>query len=84
MYHFIYHDNTALNLILLFLSFSIALFISLNLKCSVIGDILCWAQKSNIFLILFGLPTGDPEIDFRPLISEKTEVSMGASTAPTK
>ena len=48
------------------------------------GEILCSEQKFNIFFIFSGLPTGLPEIDLRPPIREKTDVSIGAKTAPTK
>ena len=41
-------------------------------------------KNLSIFFILTGLPTGLPEIDLRPPIREKTDVSMGAKTAPTK
>ena len=44
----------------------------------------CSTQKSSIFFIFFGLPTGDPEIERRPHIRENTEESIGSKTAPTK
>ena len=48
------------------------------------GLILCSTQKLSIFFIFFGLPTGEPDIERLPVISENTDDLIGSRTAPTK
>ena len=52
-------------------------------KVSVTGAIWCRAQKSSIVATVAGEPSGDPEMDLRPPISENAATGTGSNTAPT-
>lgn len=48
------------------------------------GAILWRAQNSNIVATVAGEPSGEPDTDLRPPISENAGTGTGSSTAPTK
>ena len=50
---------------------------------SVTGAMLCRAQKSIISFVVVGLPSGDPETDFCPMINENAATDIGSAIAPT-
>ena len=52
-------------------------------KVSVTGAMLCRAQKSIISFVVVGLPSGDPETDFCPMINGNAVTEIGSAIAPT-